>query len=190
VIALVFTACVTDTERPSGSDAGSITIPDLTGLSPDNAVALIDHVDLDIRIEPVDVTEIDPGAPSPGVVVSGRFARDVVLKQEPPPDTKVASGATVTLFVPYARPLRPGERKFRLLTHCGLSYPLEFEDRFWLPVDPKLRRTIGPPEGFTSDGYHDAGTVRRIDRDTLIYTSSTGIEVRYEPTDERPYGCE
>jgi hypothetical protein len=81
------------------------------------------------------------------------------------------------------------EKKIRLLEHCGLSLPLEFDSRYWLPVDPELRRTNNPPEGFAS-GYYDEGTIRRINRNSLIYSSSTGIEVEYTPTDKQPAGCE
>jgi hypothetical protein len=59
-----------------------------------------------------------------------------------------------------------------LLTHCGLGYPFIFDHQAWLPVDRRLRRTVNPPEGFASDGYYDNGTIRRIDEDTLMYTSS------------------
>src|SRR5918992_882469 len=184
---LLLVACTRDdTPKPSNQ---TITVPDLTGLSRKNAVDLIDQLDIDIDIQRIDVTEIDSAPRAPGVVVGGQFAGDAVLKQDPPPDTKVEPRATVTLFVPYGRPLRPGETRFRLLTHCGLSYPLEFDNRFWLPVDAKLRRTINPPEGFHSDGYYDVGRVRPIDHDTVMYTSSVGIEVEYEPTKKRPQGC-
>jgi hypothetical protein len=84
----------------------------------------------------------------------------------------------------------PGEGEFRLLTHCGLSLPLEFDQRYWLPVNRKLRRTINPPEGFASDGYYDEGHLRVVDRDTIIYTSSGGTSVKYEPTRRRPFSCE
>lgn len=36
---------------------------------------------------------------------------------------------------------REDERPLRLRIHCGLSVPLEFRDRFWLPIDPALRQT-------------------------------------------------
>ena len=190
VAAALMTACTVGDDSLPRSDA-VITIPNLTGLSRAHAIGLIDNLDLTIRVEEIDVAEIASATPSPGVVTVGVYARDdVVINQDPPPDTRVDPGSTVTLFVPHPRALRPGESNFRLLTHCGLSYPLEFGDRFWLPVDRKLRRTINPPEGFASDGFHDRGTIRRIDEDTLIYTSSTGIEVEYEPTNKRPRGCQ
>jgi PASTA domain-containing protein len=183
-------ACAAEDDPQPRSD-GVITIPNLTGLSRAHAIGLIDNLDLTIRVEKVDIGQIASATPSPGVVAAGRFAReDVVIKQDPPPDTRVERGTTVTLFVPHPRALRPGESNFRLLTHCGLSYPLEVDNGFWLPVDRKLRRTINPPQGFASDGYYDKGTIRRIDEDTLIYTSSTGIMVEYEPTSKRPGGCE
>lgn len=185
VAAAVTAACTADDGPGPRSDA-EITIPDLTGLSRARAVGLIDNLDLAIRVERIDVSEIGSTTPS----AAGLFARGVVVEQEPPPDTRVAPGTTVTLFVPRPRPLRAGEQTFRLLTHCGLSYPLIFGQRAWLPVDRSLRRTINPPEGFASDGYYDNGTIRRVDDDTLIYTSSTGIEVEYEPTDKRRQGCE
>lgn len=86
-------------------------------------------------------------------------------------------------------PEQEGER-FELLIHCGLSVPLEFDDRLWLPVDRRLRRTHNPPEGFGSDENYDVGTIRVIDHDTIIYTSSEGVEVEYEPTKRRPEICE
>lgn len=94
--------------------------------------------------------------------------------------TKVAEGLRV----------RSKEEPFRLLVHCGLSFPLEFHERAWLPVDPALRRTINPPDGFGNDENYDVGTIRVIDDDTIIYTSSEGVEVEYEPTERRAEGCE
>jgi hypothetical protein len=85
---------------------------------------------------------------------------------------------------------RQDETGFRLLTHCGLSYPMRFQGTFWLPVDQDLRKTINPPLGFASDGYYDEGTVRVVDDDTVVYTSSGGIQVEYAPTKKRPFGCE
>jgi hypothetical protein len=82
------------------------------------------------------------------------------------------------------------EKPHRLITHCGLSFPMHYEGRNWLPVDPELRKTFNPPEGFSSDGYVDEGVVREVDDDTLIYISSSGEEVEYEPTDEPRGGCE
>lgn len=79
---------------------------------------------------------------------------------------------------------------FRLRTHCGLSVPLEFRNRFWLPVDPNRRQTHNPPEGFGGDENYDEGTIRVVDQDTIIYTSSNGVEVEYEPTNRRPGRCE
>ncbi len=86
--------------------------------------------------------------------------------------------------------VRSKEEPFKLLTHCGLSYPLRFNGRDWLPVNPRLRRTHNAPDGFGSDENYDLGTIRRIDEDTIIYTSSEGFEVEYEPTDSEADGCE
>ena len=188
-VATITAACTPD-DNPQLRSDDVITIPNLTGLNRGRAVGLVDNLDLTIRVEKIGVPEIDRATPSPGIVEAGSFARGVVVNQDPLPDTRVRPGATLTLFVPVERALRPGELKFRLLTHCGLSYPLEFDDRFWLPVDRKFRRTINAPEGFYSDGYYDVGTIRRIDQETLIYTSSTGVEVGYELTNRRPGGCE
>lgn len=85
---------------------------------------------------------------------------------------------------------REHEEPFRLLVHCGLSVPLEFDDRLWLPIDPELRRTRDPPDGFGTDENYDEGTIRVVDRDTLVYTSSEGVEVEYEPSEEGPKFCE
>ena len=189
VIATVMIAC-TPRNEPDRASTELITIPDLTGLSRSYAIRLIDNLELEIHVKHIDPSDVDDASPSRGGVASGRFPGDTVLRQRPGPDTKVAPGATITLFVPTERNLRRGEEKFRLITHCGLSFPLEFDHQFWLPVDRKLRRTITPPDGFSSDGFYDMGTIRRIDRDTLMYTSSTGIEVEYEPTGKRPGGCE
>lgn len=82
------------------------------------------------------------------------------------------------------------QEPFRLLVHCGLSYPLEFAGRTWLPVDRHLRRTHNPPDGFGSDENHDEGTIRVVDEDMIVYTSSEGLEVAYEPTEKEPKGCE
>jgi hypothetical protein len=95
-------------------------------------------------------------------------------------DTKTAPNSTAA----------SAERPYRLLTHCGLSYPIKFDGRFWLPTDPELRDTINPPEGFESGGFYDRGVIQRVDEDTVIYTSSTGVEVEYEPTTEVPRGCD
>lgn len=84
----------------------------------------------------------------------------------------------------------PDEERHRLLTHCGLSFPMRYEGQNWLPVDPDLRKTFNPPQGFSSDNYYDEGVVRRVDDDTIIYTSSSGTEVEYEPTDRKRGGCE
>ncbi len=85
----------------------------------------------------------------------------------------------------------PGDGEpFRLLVHCGLSYPLEFDGRLWLPVDPELRKTINPPPGIRGDGIYDEGTIRTVDQDTIVYTSSGGIEVEYEPTVQPRDGCD
>ena len=75
-------------------------------------------------------------------------------------------------------------------SHRGLSYPLTFHGQQWLPVDRDLRRTIDQPEGFGPGGYHDKGTVHRPTATSLTYTSSTGGEVRYRPTQRRPGGRE
>lgn len=189
LIATLTVACTVDDNLQVRSD-DVITIPNLIGLDPDRAVGLVDNLDLTIRVEKVDAAETGSATPSPALVPVGPFARDVVINQDPRPDTRVKPGAALTLFVPIDRALRPDENRFRLLTHCGLSHSLEFDDRFWLPTDRKLRRTINPPKGFYSDGYYDVGTIRRIDHDTIIYTSSTGIYVEYEPTNQRPRGCE
>lgn len=86
--------------------------------------------------------------------------------------------------------IRAKEKPFRLLIHCGLSYPLEYQGRSWLPVDTQLRRTHNAPDGFGSDENYDLGTIRELDEDTIIYKSSEGREVEYEPTDRRARGCE
>ena len=85
--------------------------------------------------------------------------------------------------------LRPGEERHRLLTHCGLSFPMRYDGQNWLPVDPALRATISAPQGFSSDNYYDAGVLRRVDDDTVIYTSSGGTEVEYKPTEKKRGGC-
>jgi hypothetical protein len=162
----------------------------MTGLSRERATNLLSRLDLVISVEEIDVTTIDSRIPSPGTVGGGRFAGDAILEQDPAPNTRVAPGSTITFYIAQARPLRPGERSFRLLTHCGLSFPLEFETQLWLPVERKLRRTINAPEGFRSDGYYDKGSIRRIDENTIVYTSSTGVEAEYRPTHKEPRGCE
>lgn len=86
--------------------------------------------------------------------------------------------------------VRSPDKPFRLLIHCGFSVPLQFRGRNWLPVDPRLRTTHNPPDGFGSDENYDLGTMRRIDDDTIIYTSSEGREVEYEPTYRRDEVCE
>ena len=176
----------------TGDDAPRdlITIPNLTGLDPDRAVGLVDRLDLTIRVEQIDLSGTGSSSPSTTGGIGGRLAKDVVVNQDPVAETQVEPGSTLTLFVPADRTFRSGERKFRLLTHCGLSHPMRFAKQFWLPVDPKLRRTVNPPRGFYSHGYYDIGTIRRIDQDTVVYTSSTGVEVEFEPTDETPKGCE
>lgn len=75
---------------------------------------------------------------------------------------------------------RSKEKDFKLLLHCGLSNPLRFEGHEWLPVDPRLRRTHNPPDGFGSDENYDLGTIRVIDEDTIIYTSSGSQSQRQE----------
>lgn len=85
--------------------------------------------------------------------------------------------------------LGPGEKRHRLLTHCGLSFPMRYEGQNWLPEDQEWRETISAPRGFSSDGYFDEGKVQRVDDDTVIYTSSGGTEVEYEPTDRKRGGC-
>ena len=184
--AIVLVGCTGD----DGARRGLITVPDLTGLSRDRAVGLVGQLDLDIRIEEIDITEIDSLTPSPGTVAGGQFAGDAVLRQEPVPNTRVEPGATLILFVPAERLLRAGEERLRLLTHCGLSYPLTYQGQRWLPVERRFRRTHNPPEGFHSDGYYDRGFIQKVDEDTLIYTSSTGIAVEYEPTKRREGGCD
>ena len=108
--------------------------------------------------------------------------------------SKLVSGAAVALLLTACAGDTPapgtGGRPFRLLIHCGLSFPLEHEEQLWLPVDPRFRRTHNPPEDFGGDENYDEGTIRRVDEDTLIYTSSAGVEVEYAPTNKRPGGCE
>lgn len=181
--------CVEDDE-PRPVQRRRITIPDLTGLSRTYAIQLVDNLDLEIRVEHVDPENVEDATAGWGDVPTGRFAGDTVLRQRPAAGTKVIPGAALTLLVPEERELRPDEEKYRLITHCGLSFPLEYDHRFWLPVDRKLRRSVSPPDGFSSEGFADDGTVMPIDDDTLIYTSSTGIEVEYQPTRRRPPGCE
>ena len=86
-------------------------------------------------------------------------------------------------------PAAKGEA-YALYIHCGLSNPLEFGGRTWLPIDPALRRLHNVPEGFGGDGNEDEGKMFRQDRDTLIYTSSTGQRVEYAPTKKMSEGCE
>jgi hypothetical protein len=101
-------------------------------------------------------------------------------------------GVSLAKLKKVAEGLRPSspEKPLRLLIHCGLSYPLEFDGRNWLPVDTRLRRSHNPPDGFGNDENYDMGTVQRIDRDTIVYSSSEGVEVEYEPTSQEPEGCE
>jgi hypothetical protein len=169
-MAAVLSACTSDAEDRSKL----ITIADVTGINPSDAISMMKNLDLEIRVE-----RIESDATS-----------DVVLRQEPVAGTRVEPGSTLTFFVPDPTSLQTGERRFRLLTHCGLSYPLKFQGRFWLPTDPELRRTINAPEGFSSHNYFDRGTIRRVDTDTVIYTSSTGVEVTYEPTTKVGQGCD
>lgn len=185
--ALVLGGCTDGSER---EQARTIVVPDLTGYSRARATALIDNLDVRIQVEQIDAAALYSKPDSPEVVAGGPLAIDAVLHQNPPPNAGVERGGIVTLFVATPRSLRPGERPFRLLTHCGLSYPLTFHGQQWLPIDRDLRRTINQPEGFGSDGYYDKGTVRRPSATTLIYTSSTGVEVRYRPAQRRPGGCE
>lgn len=160
-------------ERPQRD----ITVADLVGMNSGRAVSMIDHLDLEIEIQPTD---------APAGATSG-----TILRTEPEAGTIVEPGSTIILFVAPERELRTGERSFRLLTHCGLSFPLRFQRSYWLPVDRALRRSINPPEGFASHGYYDRGTIRRIEQDTLIYTSSAGVEVEYEPAKvTKTPGCE
>lgn len=154
-----------------------ITLADLVGMNSDQAVSMIDHLDLVIEVEP---TAAPAGAQG-----------GTILQMEPAAGTTVEPGSTLTLFVAPERELQASERPFRLLTHCGLSFPLRFQDSYWLPVDPKLRRTINAPRAFTSHGYYDRGTIQRVDDDTLVYTASTGTEVEYEPARvTAPPGCD
>jgi hypothetical protein len=155
-----------------------ITVAQLTGLDQDYALQLVRNLDLHVEVEAIEAS----GAES--------LARDVVIRQFPEPGTKVPAGSTLTLFVPQERVLRAGEEDFRLLSHCGLSLPLTHNGRRWLPVEGKLRRTINPPDGFASDGFYDNGTIRLLDKDTLIYTSSMGVEVEYAPTPDKRGTCE
>lgn len=87
--------------------------------------------------------------------------------------------------------LGPDEQRHRLLIHCGLSFPMRYDGENWLPTEPELREGINAPRGFSSsDDYFDEGIVRRLDQDTVIYTSSRGIEVEYQATDRKRGGCE
>lgn len=183
ILALALLSGCRDDEPPrSNAGPSVITIADVTGLAQTRAVGLLRNLDLVIRIERVDAEDIAGSRTRPPT--------RVVVRQDPLPGTRVDAGATLTLYVTRARGTTTGEQGFRLVTHCGLSYPLEFAGRNWLPVEYKLRRTINPPEGFSSHSYYDKGTIRRIDDDTLIYTSSTGIEVEYAPTTTQGGGCE
>lgn len=186
--AVIVGSCIDD-PQPQRAER-KITIPDLTGLSRDYAIRLIDNLELDIHIEHVHPRDVEGGDVSSAELRATRLANDVVLMQKPPPDTKVVAGGMITLLVAEERTLREDEEKYRLITHCGLSFPLEYDHQFWLPVDRKLRQSVNPPEGFSSDGFYDNGTVRRVDDYTLIYTSSSGVQVEYEPTTKRPRGCE
>lgn len=98
--------------------------------------------------------------------------------------------AIVATSVACGDDLASGEERHRLLTHCGLSFPMRYEGQNWLPTDPELRETFNAPRGFSSDGYQDEGSVRRVDEDTVIYTSSGGTQVEYEPTKRKRGGCE
>lgn len=102
--------------------------------------------------------------------------------------TQVPRGTTITLLLSSTTPVEPGERPFRLNTHCGLSHPLLFAGRAWLPTDKKLRRTINPPKELGGSGG-DYGTIRRVDKNTLIYTAANGFKVEYEPTAKRAQAC-
>lgn len=103
--------------------------------------------------------------------------------------TAALVAAVVLLVSGCSDALGANDTPHRLLTHCGLSFPILYEGRNWLPIDPELRATVNPPRGFSSDGYFDEGVVREVDHDTLIYISSDGEEVEYEPTGNRRGGC-
>ena len=69
--AMLTTACTTDDDPQLRSD-DVITIPNLTGLSRGRAVGLVDNLGLTIRVEKIDVSEIDSATPSPGIVAPAR----------------------------------------------------------------------------------------------------------------------
>lgn len=56
--------------------------------------------------------------------------------------------------------------------------------------ESETENEIGTRHSYTLDENYDRGTIRRIDADTIIYTSSEGREVEYEPTDRRTEVCE
>jgi hypothetical protein len=170
-------ACTKDADKPPKEQV--ITIADLVGVGRDYALQLVGNLHLDVKV--VTLAELPE---------RNELARDVVLRQDPVAGTKVPAGSTLTLFVPEERELRSQERPFRLITHCGLALPVRFEREKWLPVNDRLARSVNPPDGFSSDGFYDHGTIRRIDRNSMVYTSSMGIEVEYAPT-KKPLGtCE
>ena len=98
--------------------------------------------------------------------------------------------AVILVMSGCSAPLDANESRHRLLTHCGLGFPMRYQGRNWLPVDPELRETFNAPKGFSSDNYFDEGVVREVDDDTLIYISSDGEEVEYEPTNKQRGGCD
>lgn len=167
VIAVAVTLLLLGSCEDGREPQRDITVADVVGMNSEQAISMIDHLDLVIEVEP---TNAPAGAQG-----------GTILRMEPAPGTVVDPGSTLTLFVAPDRELQTGERELRLLTHCGLSFPLRFQGTYWLPVDPKLRRSINPPSGFSSHGYYDRGTIRRVDHDSVIYTSSAGVEVEYEP---------
>ncbi len=80
--------------------------------------------------------------------------------------------------------------RFRILSHCGLGHPIQFDGRYWLPVLPRYRETINPPPGF--DQSSDTGKMTLDDEDTATYESSGGTRVEYEPAEppSRQFMCD
>ncbi len=171
VILIVMNAACAGDEAPPQL----VTIPSFVGRNAAGARDLANRHGLSVTIR--------SGESSPAGL------SDAVMQQKPPPGTRVERGSEVTLLLHSTLELGPGEELFRLTTHCGLSYPLKFDGQAWLPTDKRLRRTINPPRIFGLEGGIDFGTVRRVDRDTLIYKTSSGHEIEYEPTNKRVGPC-